>query len=140
MIALSDAALARVVIAATAVPSHKRRAWLVDIAMRLEGLTPAPPDARQRKARKLRKTGLVVMRIECHEDDTAKALIVSERLTEAETQRRALVEAAHFATVGPVLGRAKFLRPDALDLVGRIELLDRASKFSRSKIIRRKAS
>jgi hypothetical protein len=92
MLSFDDQSLARLAIAATRVPTSRRRQWLADIAARLEGVPAAvgrSDAARQRRSRRRRNAGLVVMRLEAHEDDTARALILAGRLTEAETARRA---------------------------------------------------
>jgi hypothetical protein len=47
---------------------------------------------RQKKARERRKNGLVCFRVEGNEDDVAKAMIRSERLSEGEALRHRRVE------------------------------------------------
>jgi hypothetical protein len=48
--------------------------------------------ARQRRTRQRHRQGLTSMRIDVHEDNFARALINSGRLTPEETARKSLIE------------------------------------------------
>jgi hypothetical protein len=101
MLALTDTALARLCIGATAIAPHKRDRWLKDIAARLD-----PPRAimrsreRSRRARARKKNGKAVLRVEVDHDPLLLALIESGRMSEAETADLRRVE----AVVGKMLG------------------------------------
>ena len=101
MLALTDTALARLCIGATAIAPHKRDCWLKDIAAKLD-----PPRAvvrsreRSRRARARKKNGRAVLRIEVDHDPLLLALIESRRMSEADTADLRRVE----AVVGKMLG------------------------------------
>jgi len=101
MLALTDAAFARICIGASRVPRGRRRRWLAGIAARLD-----PPRAvvrsreRSRRARVRRKNGKAVLRVEIDHDSLLLALIESKRMSEAETVDLRRVE----AVVGKMLG------------------------------------
>ena len=101
MLALTDAALARICVGATRVHRGRRRRWLAGIAVKLD-----PPRAiirsreRSRRARVRRKNGKAVLRIEVDHDPLLLALIESGRMSEAETADLRRVE----AVVGKMLG------------------------------------
>jgi hypothetical protein len=94
MLALDDAALARVMIAATAVAPSAREAWLMKFVERAEGQPPAgrTSAARQRRARQRAKDGRAILRLEVDEHLIVSALLDSTRLTEAQALDRRLVE------------------------------------------------
>jgi hypothetical protein len=101
MLALTDAALARICIGASRVSRGRRRRWLADVADKLD-----PPRAvvrsreRSRRARARKKNGKAVLRIEVDHDPLLLALIESGRMSEAETADLRRVE----AVVGKMLG------------------------------------
>ena len=101
MLALTDAALARICIGATRVDPRYRGRWLRDIAVKLD-----PPRAvirsreRSRRARMRKKNGKAVLRIEVDHDPLLLALIESGRMSEADTTDLRRVE----AVVGKMLG------------------------------------
>ena len=101
MLALTDAALARLVRGAREVPRRSRRRWLAGIAAKLD-----PPRSiirsreRSRRARVRKKNGKAVLRVEVHHDPLLLALIESGRMSEAETADLRRVE----AVVGKMLG------------------------------------
>jgi len=86
MLALTDAALARLCIGASRVRRGQRPRWLRDIAAKLD-----PPHSiirsreRSRRARVRRKNGKAVLRVEVDHDPLLLALIESKRMSEADT-------------------------------------------------------
>jgi hypothetical protein len=97
MLALTDAALARLVRGAREVPRRSRGRWLRDIAARLD-----PPRSiirsreRSRRARVRRKNGARCYTIEIPDpvaEGVINALIATEKLTEAEACDHARVQA-----------------------------------------------
>ena len=79
MLALTDGALANLVVAASRIPVNRRRRWLVDIARSLETGEPMKPLAastiptRQWRARLA--CGEVLLTIRADEDDLATTLV-----------------------------------------------------------------
>src|SRR5262249_20209399 len=94
MLALTDAALARIAIGATRIRRGRRGRWLREIATRLD-----PPRAiirrreRSRRARVRKKNGKAVLRVEVDHDPLLLALIGSGRMRGAETADLRRVEA-----------------------------------------------
>jgi hypothetical protein len=74
MLALDDAALAPVMIAATAMTANARRTWLRKFAAAAEPIFPPPRTSaarrgeRQRKARARWRDGIAISRIAAHHD------------------------------------------------------------------------
>jgi hypothetical protein len=62
---------------------------------------------RQRRRTPRRNAGLCVLRIEAHEIDLARALIISERLTQAEALRRSLIDRAAAKILAEFVARWK---------------------------------
>src|SRR5262249_53716241 len=94
MLALTDAALARICISASRVSRARRKRWLREIAARLD-----PPRSimrsreRSRRARVRKRNGKAVLRVEVDHDPLLLALIESGRMSEAETADLRRVEA-----------------------------------------------
>jgi hypothetical protein len=94
MLALTDAALAHLCIAASRVPQRRRRRWLLEISRRLD-----PPRAiinrreRSRRSRARKKNGKAILRIEVDHDPLLLALIESGHMSEVETANQRRVEA-----------------------------------------------
>jgi hypothetical protein len=95
MLALTDAAFARLCIRATAVPQRARSSWLRQLARTIEKRAGtrkrvASHRARERNGVRLHKLPIpnVVM------EDLIDALVAAERLTEADALRDELVDAA----------------------------------------------
>jgi hypothetical protein len=57
MLILDDAALARLCIAATAMPANQRGRWLINVAAEFEGKQPTAAAVRKRRQRKRDKRG-----------------------------------------------------------------------------------
>ena len=101
MLALDDAALARLVRGAREVPRRVRGRWLRDIAAKLDpSRSIIRSRERSRRARMRKKNGKAVLRIEVDHDPLLLALIESGRMSEAETADLRRVE----AVVGKMLG------------------------------------
>src|SRR5262245_6739063 len=79
MIALSDAGLAHLAIAASRIPTNRRRRWLVDIVRSLETGAPMKPLAastiRTRRWRVRLAAGEALLRIRVDEADLATTLL-----------------------------------------------------------------
>src|SRR5262245_23233223 len=79
MIALSDAGLAYLAVAASRIPVNRRRRWLVDIAGALETGAPMKPLAAStmptRRWRARLEAGEVLLRIRVDEDELATMLV-----------------------------------------------------------------
>src|SRR5262245_47298263 len=90
MLAFDDAALARLIRRARDVPWRKRRAWLLDVAQKLDpptGEARTPEARRQAKARARRKNGLHIYRLELSDravEGIVDMLIATQKLTDAE--------------------------------------------------------
>jgi hypothetical protein len=96
MLALTDTALARLCIGATAVPHDRRWRWLRDIADRFD---PPPPRilARRERSRRRRKrchNGDAVFPLVANRDAVLLALIESRKLSEQEALDRRRVNTA----------------------------------------------
>jgi hypothetical protein len=92
-----DAALFRVMLGATAVPAHRRSAWLRRVAAVAEGqsIPPRSKDAvRAARARQRRRNGCAVYRIEIDRDALVLGMILSGRLDERAALDHAKVETA----------------------------------------------
>jgi hypothetical protein len=96
MLALDDAALARLCIGATAVAPEDRCRWLQNIARRID-----PPHhiinqrARNRRARERRRKGRRIYRLELSDrtvEGAISALIASGALTEAQAKDQKQIE------------------------------------------------
>jgi len=103
MLALTDAALARLCIAATRIDPRRRRQWLKDIAARLDppriAETPncerSPAARRQARVRARRKNGVHIYRLPLHDiwvEGLITQMIIYGRLTEAEALNHQRVE------------------------------------------------
>jgi hypothetical protein len=93
MLALDDAALARIAIGATRIPPAQRRRWLARVAAKLDPTPPRSAGARrQRRARERERNGRAIFRIECDHDLVVSALIESKSITEVAALDRAAVE------------------------------------------------
>ena len=103
MLALTDAALARLCIAATRIDPRRRRQWLKDIAALLDppriAETPncerSPAARRQARVRARRKNGVHIYRLPLHDiwvEGLITQMIIYGRLTEAEALNHQRVE------------------------------------------------
>jgi hypothetical protein len=91
MLALADdAALARLVIAATAIPRRARSSWLRRLAHTIEHREAER--IRRAKGRARARNGRASFRVEAEHDLLVTALLNSKRLSEAEALDRRLVE------------------------------------------------
>ena len=109
MLCLTDAALARLVIAATAVPTEARGAWLANLAARAEHPAPASAPAsnalRQRRWRARESKGRAVLSIEVDYDALCGALIDNARITEADALSRKQVAVAAASVLADYIAR-----------------------------------
>jgi hypothetical protein len=98
MLALTDAALARLCIGATRIRPGRRQQWLREIAAKLDRpqrhYSMTPSAIKKREQRKRSADGSVVLYTKVKEADFAEALLRSKHLTEAETLRRDKLTAA----------------------------------------------
>ncbi|HMF28579.1 MAG TPA: hypothetical protein VKE42_07390 [Candidatus Cybelea sp.] len=101
MLALTDAALARLAIAATGIDPRRRRQWLREVAAKLDPASEArapSPDARRRarvrqaRWRARQPDGLSYYRFPLARDRLAEAMIASGRLSEDASRRRSEIE------------------------------------------------
>ena len=102
MLALDDAALARLCIAATRVSPKKRSRWLRDIAAKLEPPPQTPPTrsssaaVRQARVRQRRKNGQHIYRLVLHDtavEGLVEMFLTTGSLTERETLDHQRLEA-----------------------------------------------
>jgi hypothetical protein len=89
MLALSDGALARLAISATALPPHARGRWLRQIANRIDPPPQRSDTVRKARLRQRERSGHIVLQVEVHEHDLAAAMIEAGLLTEAQALSRA---------------------------------------------------
>jgi hypothetical protein len=97
MLCLTDAALARVFIGATAVPREARRGWLADLASKFEQ-SPSPPLAPStlptRRWRDRERSGRILLRLEVDEAALVVGLIDRVLLDPLHADNRAAVTRA----------------------------------------------
>jgi hypothetical protein len=99
MLALTDAALAHLAIAATRIDPRRRGQWLRAVAAKLDPPQPrarTPAARRQAKTRTRRKNGTRCYTVEIPDqiaEGMISALVATERLTEAEAYDHARVQA-----------------------------------------------
>jgi hypothetical protein len=98
MIALSDEGLAHLCIAASAIPRHRRRQWLRELANKIEP-PPSSPGARYTAAwRRRERTGRIQLKLEVDEAATVVGLIDCNLLDPLRADDRgAITEAAQRA-------------------------------------------
>src|SRR2546430_1513185 len=98
MLALSDEGLARLCIAASAIPRNRRRQWLRELANRIEP-PPSSPGARYTAAwRRRGRTGRIQLKLEVDETQTVVGLIDCNLLDPLRADDRgAITEAAQRA-------------------------------------------
>jgi hypothetical protein len=90
MLALTDTALARICIGATAIAPHERDRWLKNIAAKLDPpQAPTPAARRQARVRARRRDGVHIYRIEVS-DRAAEGLILKFILSGQLTEMQAL--------------------------------------------------
>jgi hypothetical protein len=103
LISLDDAAMARLLIAATGVPRAQRGRWLASLAGKLEAATRTPAASNMAKATARERTrayrerlasGQGVMRLTVPVDDVACALVASGALKPGDEHDRQRVEEA----------------------------------------------
>ena len=94
VLALSDAALARLCISATAIPERGRRRWLRRVARELEGYRPSAVALRVRKTRARRRQGQASYRVTLDAVDLEELLLSSGVLLPEQTDNHNAVEAA----------------------------------------------
>jgi hypothetical protein len=92
MLALSDEALARLVIGASRVPVHARDRWLQRLAQKLD--PPPRPFTRQARWRQRQRNGSAVYKLELRREPIITALIASGRLSEREAEQHQVIEVA----------------------------------------------
>jgi hypothetical protein len=92
MLALDDAALARLAIGATRVRASERGRWLQRVARKLD--PPPKPLTRQGRWRQRQRAGCAIFKLELHVAPVIEALIRSGMLSETEALQHHLVETA----------------------------------------------
>jgi hypothetical protein len=95
MLALDDAALARLCIAATAIAPQERGRWLKRVALKLEPKARTPAATRQARVRQRRKVGQHVYRLELRDlavEGLIEMMLATGRLTERDALDHARVE------------------------------------------------
>jgi hypothetical protein len=91
VLAFDDAALARVVIAATAIPVAERSSWLASIAERMEKASPTDKPSKKTRAeiqsdyRKRKRAGLMLLRVSVDDVAVPDALVQAGLLAPAQT-------------------------------------------------------
>jgi hypothetical protein len=99
MLALTDAALARLCIGATRIDPRRRRRWLLDVARKLEGeanVSRSPAARRQARVRARRRNGLHVYKLELRDaavEGLISMMIASGELAESQSLDHRVVEA-----------------------------------------------
>jgi len=88
VIALDDAALARLVIGAGRVPRERRSRWLRSVALRFEGRPRSPGATRSARYRERLQTDEVVIPVAVNANDLAAALVGSGVLSVADAHDR----------------------------------------------------
>jgi hypothetical protein len=94
MLALDDAALARLAIGATRIAPHQRSRWLQRVARELEGHTPSPTARRLRKFHARQRNGQRVYRVIEDQIDVEEMLLAAGVLAPRDRDNHAAVEAA----------------------------------------------
>ena len=116
MLALDDAALARICIGASRIPRGQRRRWLRKIADELDGdRAKQRHAARQAHHRQRQRAGARVYRLELADrvmEDVLTALVSYGRLSEADTLKRAAVERALVEIIADIGRRFVMFRDD----------------------------
>jgi hypothetical protein len=94
MLALDEGALARLVIAASAVAPSRRSRWLQSIARELEGHTPSPTARRLRRFQARRRSGQKCYRLTLDEIDVVEMLLSAGVLAPRDRDDHIKVERA----------------------------------------------
>jgi hypothetical protein len=94
MLALSDEGLAYLAIAASAIPRHRRRHWLKQLAREFEGHVPSGGARRLRRYQARRRNGQACYRIVQDQVDLEELLLAAGTLSPLDRDNHAAVEAA----------------------------------------------
>ena len=95
MLALTDEALAQLMIAATAVPAKQRRQWLQDLSAKFEGRVACSSNAaRQRQYRRTQNGGKTCVRFFVDLEEAKTTLEAIGALPQRSEHDRSAIEAA----------------------------------------------
>jgi hypothetical protein len=94
VLALTDESLARLAIAASAIPERGRRLWLRRVARELEGHRPSAAALRVRKFRTRQRNGERVYRVAVDQIGLEELLIAAQTLSPSARDDHTAVEAA----------------------------------------------
>ena len=103
MLTLDDAAMFRVLLAASAIPPAELDGWLQGVAARMEARTESC--RRQKRYRQRQRDGQAVLQVPCDFCALVEALLKSGRLSEAEALDRRRIDAAAAEVLADFAGR-----------------------------------